>query len=142
MPTIKFRLLKTGAKLPTYAHPDDAGFDIYSIEEKMLKPGDWHPFGTGLASEFPAGFYVEIRGRSGLAHHNAIHVLGGTVDAGFRGEWQIILINLGKKLYKVEKDERIAQGVLIPIAQAEIKETKKLSETLRGAGGFGSSGKK
>lgn len=139
---LKFRLLSSEAKLPTYAHPGDAGFDIHSLEDKTLAPGDWHPFSTGLSSEFPEGFYVEVRGRSGHAHNHALHVLGGTIDAGFRGEWQIILINLGREPYKVEKRERIAQGLLIPVEHAKIMQTARLSKTQRGVGGFGSTGKK
>lgn len=141
-PVLKFKLLTKDTKLPQYAHPGDAGFDLYSTEEKTLRAGEWYPFRTGLASEFPPGFYVEVRGRSGLAHHHAIHVLGGTIDTGYRGEWQVILINLGKKSYKVEADERIAQGVLLPVAQAKIIESGKLSQTRRGEGGFGSTGRK
>lgn len=117
---IRFKRLSQEARLPAYAHQGDAGFDIATTEERTLSPGDWYAFSTGLASEFPHGFYVEVRDRSGHAHKHGLHVLGGTIDSGFRGEWQVIL----------------------PVAQAKIEEAERLSQTERGTGGLGSSGRK
>ncbi len=142
IPTLKFKLLNKVAKLPTYAHTDDAGFDLYSTVEKVLKPGKVEIIPLGIASEIPNGWYVEIRDRSGLSVNYGIHSLAGTIDAGYRGEWKIIVVNHGAKKYKVERHERIAQGVLQLAPQAKIVEAKKLSETKRGKGGFGSTGRK
>src|SRR3989344_6155798 len=92
---IKFKLLKKGAKLPSYAHPGDAGFDIYAIASKKIKKGTHEIFPAGIASEISKGWFVSIRDRSGLAFKNGIHVLGGVVDSGYRGEWKIIVGNFG-----------------------------------------------
>lgn len=139
---LKFKLLDPQAKLPAYAHQGDAAFDIYSIESVNLKKGETHPVKTGVASEIPAGYFVSFRGRSGLAAKSSIDVLGGVIDATYRGEWMVILTNLGKTSYKIEKGDRIAQGILHPVPPVKIVEVKKLSETIRGGSGFGSSGKK
>lgn len=141
-PIIKFKILKNGAKLPTYAHKGDAGFDIYAVSSKLIKKGSHEIVPTGVASEIAEGWFVSIRDRSGLAKDLGIHVLGGVVDASYRGEWRIILANFGPKDYKVTKGERIAQGILQPAPQAEIRKVKKISRTKRGKGGFGSTGKK
>jgi len=140
-PVLKFKLLSKNAKLPFYAHDDDAAFDICSTLSGVLKKGECKSFPAGLASEFPSGWFVSVRGRGGLAKEG-IDVLGGVVDAGYRGEWQIILANVGKKTYKIQKGERIAQGILQPAPRAKIVEVEKLSESRRGEKGFGSTGRK
>ena len=139
---IKFKLLKKGAKLPSYAHPGDAGFDIYAVEAKNIKKDTHEIIPAGIASEFSKGWFVSIRDRSGLAFKNGIHVLGGVVDSGYRGEWKIILANFGPKDYKVAKGERIAQGILQPAPTAKIVKVRSLNKTQRGQKGFGSTGKK
>ena len=139
---IKIKLISKEAKLPTYAHSGDAGFDIYSTESGAIKPGSIKIFSTGIASEFSEKWFVLFRDRSGLAAKYGIHILAGVLDSGYRGEWKVVLVNLGKKNYKVEKGERIAQGILLPIVRAKIKKAKNLSETKRGSGKFGSTGKK
>lgn len=141
-PVIKFVLLNKGAKIPAYVRPGDAAFDIYSSEEVCLKKGKVVPVKTGIASEIPGGYFVSFRDRSGLAAKFGIHVLGGVIDSNYRGEWMVILTNLGPKTYKIEKRERIAQGLLQPSPTAKIIEVKKLSESKRGENRFGSSGKK
>lgn len=135
-------LLKKGAKLPSYAHPGDAGFDVYAVETKVIKKGTHEIISTGIASEIPRGWFVSIRDRSGLAFKNGIHVLGGVFDSSYRGEWKIILANFGPSDYKVAKGERIAQGILQPAPQAKIVSVKRLGRTERGEKGFGSTGKK
>lgn len=139
---IKFRLLKKGAKIPSYAHSGDAGFDIYAVSSKLIKKGTHEIIATGIASEISKGWFVSFRDRSGLAAKHGIHVLGGVIDSGYRGEWKVILANFGNKDYKVEKRERIAQGILQSAPHAEIKKVNVLSETKRGSSGFGSTGKK
>lgn len=141
-PTVKFKLLSKDAKLPQYAHDTDAGFDIYSVEDKTLVPGERCVFKTGLASEIPHGWYVQIFDRSGLALKSGIKTMAGVIDVGYRGEWGVIVVNLGNEPVKIEKGDRIAQGILLQVPQAEIVQVQELSETKRGEGGFGSTGKK
>lgn len=139
---IKFVLLNSDATLPAYAHDDDAAFDIYSSESFKLKRGTHYAVSTGVSSEIPKGFYVSFRGRSGLAFNNGIDVLAGVIDAGYRGEWKVIIVNLGKDDIKIGKGERVAQGILQEAPRAKLIEVKKLSSTERGTKGLGSTGKK
>ena len=141
-PVIKFLLLNVDAVLPTYAYPGDAAFDLYSTSAAVLKKGEYKVVPTGLSSEIPKGYFVSFRDRSGLAAKEGIHTMAGVIDSGYRGEWGVVLINLGKKAYRIQKGERIAQGILQPAPQALIKRVKKLTEAKRGRGGFGSTGKK
>ena len=141
-PLIKFTLLESSAVLPFYAHPGDAAFDISSSEKTILKKGEYKVIHTGLAAQIPKGYFVSFRDRSGLAAKEGLHTMAGVIDSGYRGEWGVVLINLGKKTYKIQKGERIAQGILQPAPQAKIVKVKKLTETKRGKGGFGSTGKK
>ncbi|CAN5333243.1 dUTP diphosphatase [soil metagenome] len=142
MPVIKFKLLNKDAKLPVYLHEDDAAFDIYAVESVLIKKKKYKSVSTGVASEIPKGYFVSIRDRSGLAFKNGIHLLGGVIDAGYRGEWFVAVANLGDEDYKIEKGDRIAQGILHKIPKAKIKEVKNLSDTDRGEKGIGSTGKK
>lgn len=141
-PILKFKLLNVDARLPKYAHEDDAGFDLYSTETVTLKPGQRHTFQLGLMSEIPQGWFVSIRDKSGLASNSGLHTMAGVVDSSYRSEWGVVLINHGDRDYTVEKDDKIAQGILQPASQAEIVEVQELSETTRGSGGFGSTGRR
>ncbi len=138
---LKFKKLDKNALIPQFAHKTDAAFDLVSIENSSLKPLQRKAISLGIASEIPDGFFVSIRDRSGLAIKNGIHVLGGVIDAGFRGEWKVILINLSSDFYKIKKGERVAQGVLHKLPQVDIIEVDNLSDADRGDAGFGSSGK-
>jgi len=139
---IKVKRLMKKAILPNYAHPGDAGLDLYSIEEKILKPGERYTFRTGLAVEIPEKFVGLIWERSGLATREGLILLGGVIDSGYRGEIRIVLWNLSKKGVKISQSERIAQLLIQPIVQARIKEVNNLSVSQRGQKGFGSTGKK
>ena len=115
------------------------------IDEKIeIKPGDTQIIPTGLSASIPLEFEIQIRPRSGLAAKHQLSVLNtpGTIDADYRGEIKVILINLGKKSFIVEKGLRIAQMVLCPLVKAKIKEVETLDGTTRGSGGFGSTGVK
>ena len=140
--TVKFILLDKNAKLPSYAHADDAGFDIYTNETIVLKGREYIGISTGISSEIPKGYFVSFRDKSGLAFTFGLHILGGVIDAGYRGEWKVIMVNLGKKNYKFEKGDKIAQGILQMVPHANIVESKILAKSKRGKGGFGSTGKK
>lgn len=142
-PVLKFKLLSKEAKIPKYAHEDDVGFDLFSTEAVTLKPGQWHTFQIGVACEIPKGWYVSIRDKSGLAAKHGIHTMAGVIDGGYRGEWGVVLINHGNEAYIIEPGDKIAQGsVLLMPEQADIVKVEELSETSRGAGGWGSTGKK
>ena len=141
---MKVKVLKTDpeAQLPAYAHPGDAGMDVRSIENVTLAPGARALVRTGLVLELPPDAEAQVRPRSGLALKHGVTVLNtpGTIDAGYRGEVGVILINLGAEPFVVEKGMKIAQLVVAPVAQAEVVEVTAVDATDRGAGGFGSTG--
>jgi dUTP pyrophosphatase len=138
---IKFQKLHPDAQVPSYAHIGDAGADVYSVAEVTLQQGDRAAIPTGLAVDIPLGYEIQVRPKSGLALKHGIAVLNspGTVDAGYRGEIQVIVINLGKEAYTFVKGQKIAQLVLKPVIQAQYIEGA-LGTSDRGSGGFGSTG--
>ena len=140
--TVKVLRTDPAAQLPVYAHPGDAGMDVRSIEEVTLSPGACALIHTGLVLMLPPNAEAQVRPRSGLALKHGVTVLNtpGTIDAGYRGEVGVILINLGTEPFVVEKGMKIAQLVVSPVAQAEVVEVTSVDETDRGAGGFGSTG--
>lgn len=136
-------VVKKGGKIPKYSHDEDAGFDIYASEDVIIPAKGYTTVPTGVYINIPSGFHVEIRSRSGLAARDGVFVLNspGTVDAGYTGEWKIILGNMGNFDYDVRKGDRIAQGVLMANHHAEFSRVNKLPTTIRGEGGFGHTGK-
>jgi dUTP pyrophosphatase len=140
---MKLKILKLNpqAKLPNYAHPGDIGMDLYSLEDKMLEPGERHIFFVGFALEFPEGYGAIVKDKSSLPKNAGIHTLGGVFDAGYRGEYNVNLINLGKEPYQIHIGDKIAQLLIVPVVIAELEEVKKLSDTSRGHGRFGSTGR-
>jgi len=146
MTEILIKRLSDKVVLPKYETEGSSGLDLAAhINENIeIKPGSTAIIPTGLAVSIPKNFEIQIRPRSGLAAKNQISVLNtpGTIDADYRGELKVILINLGQDSFKVEKGLRIAQMVVCPIVQAQLKEVDDLSETDRGKGGFGSTGSK
>lgn len=141
---IHVNLLHPDAVLPRYAHgpEEDAGMDLHAVEEAVLEPGVPALVPTGLSIELPPGFEAQIRPRSGLALRHAITLPNApaTIDPGYRGEIRVILLNLGREPYRVQKGDRIAQMVIARYEAIEWVEAE-LGETRRGAGGFGSSGR-
>ena len=140
---LKIKKLTSDAIIPAYQTELAAGFDLHSVEDYVLKKGERKLIKTGLAFEIEPGFEVQIRPRSGLAFKHGITVLNtpGTIDADYRGEIMVLLINLGDEDFEIKKGERIAQAVIAPVVQAEFEEVDELSVTKRGTGGFGSTGK-
>ena len=140
--TVKVLRTDPAAQLPAYAHPGDAGMDVRSIEAVTLAPGARALIHTGLVLMLPPDAEAQVRPRSGLALKHGVTVLNtpGTIDAGYRGEVGVILINLGAEPFVVEKGMKIAQLVVSRVTQAEIVEVASVDETDRGAGGFGSTG--
>ena len=140
---LKILTLNPAAIIPNYAHPGDAGLDLFGIEETEILPGETQLIKTGIAIALPPGYEAQIRPRSGLALKHSITVLNspGTIDAGYRGEIGVILINHGKKSFSVIPGMKIAQMVICSVIQAQVKVVEELNATTRGSGGFGSTGK-
>jgi dUTP pyrophosphatase len=146
--TVRVRRLGHGRDLalPAYQSALAAGMDLQAAvaadSPMVLSPGARAMVATGIAIALPAGFEAQVRPRSGLAARNGVTVLNspGTIDADYRGEIQVILINLGTEPYTIERGARIAQMVIQPVVRASLSETDDLGDTERGTGGFGSSG--
>ncbi len=130
-----------GGKLPSYAHEGDAGMDFCSTEDVILESGKRHAFGTKIAMEIPSGHVGLVWDKSGLSRKQGLKVLGGVVDATYRGEVVITLINLGEESYQVHKGDKIAQMLIQKVESAQIFETDTFSETKRADKGFGSTGR-
>jgi len=130
--------LASGAKMPQYQSQAASGMDLESIEERVIEPGGIAVLGTGVHVAIPDGYEGQIRPRSGLSSKG----LGvfGTIDADYRGEIGVILVNLGKEPVRISRGMRIAQLVVARHARAQWREVKELDRTARGAGGFGSTG--
>ena len=141
---VKIKKLRPDAFVPHYAHGahEDAGMDLRSAEDAVLRPGEPYAVATGFAMELPSGYEAQVRPRSGLALKHAITVPNapGTIDPSYRGEVKVILLNLGKVDYQVHAGDRIAQMVISRYEAIEWEETE-LAESARGEGGFGSSGR-
>lgn len=139
---LKVKKLSEEAILPHYAHPGDAGLDLFAVEEAELAPGQSCMVKTGIAIELPESTEAQVRPRSGLANKHAVTVLNtpGTIDEGYRGEVCVILINHGNTPFVVEKGMKIAQMIVKPVIRVEVEEVPELSDTRRGTGGFGSTG--
>ena len=131
-----------GLPLPAYATEGAAGMDALAAEDVTLDPGARHAVATGLALAIPAGYEIQVRPRSGLALKHGISVPNtpGTIDSDYRGELKVILINHGAAPFPIARGDRIAQLVLAPVAKAAWEEVADLDETVRGTGGFGSTG--
>ena len=146
MTKVLIKKLNSSVELPAYKTNGASGMDLMAFinEPITLKPQNSCLVPTGLSVAFPSEFEIQIRPRSGLAAKNQISVLNtpGTIDADYRGELKVILINLSDKNFIVEKGLRIAQMVLCPVVKAKFKEVESLENTERGSGGLGSTGVK
>ncbi len=139
---IRIKKLHADAHLPAYAHGprEDAGLDLRAVERTVLQPGVAQAVPTGLAIELPPGYEAQVRPRSGLALQHSLTVNFGTIDPGYRGEIRVVMFNLGRADYTVEKGDRVAQLVISRYEAIEWEEGE-LGDSARGAGGFGSSGR-
>ena len=144
MTKILIKRLSKEIVLPKYETSGSSGMDLAANISTSIKPGNSAIIPTGLALSIPKGFEIQIRPRSGLAAKKQISVLNtpGTIDADYRGEIKVILINLSENDFIVEKGLRIAQMVVCPVIQAQLEEVEELNDTVRGKGGFGSTGSK
>lgn len=138
---LKIKKMNPEAVLPSYAHPGDVGLDVYSMEEKILNPGEHHIFNVGFAMEFPIGYAAIVKDKGSISKAG-LHSMGGVFDAGYRGEYNIHLVNLSDQSYTVEKGDKIAQLIIYPVEIAGIEEVSDLSDSSRGDGRYGSTGRK
>ena len=134
-----------GIDLPSYATDSSAGLDLRAAVEDpvVLSPGERRLIPTGLILEIPEGYEGQVRPRSGLAIRHGVTVLNspGTIDADYRGEVKVILINLGEEPFTIRRGDRIAQLIIAPVTRAELIEVEEVTVTARGDGGFGSTGR-
>ena len=137
---VEIQRLSSEAVLPTRAYPDDAGLDLYSLEKVSLEPASGVMASTGIAIAIPQGHVGLVMDRSSLAK-KGFKTAGGIIDAGYRGELKVVLWNLSKDRLEIEKGERLAQLLIVPIATPAVQEVKVLPAAERGAKGFGSSGR-
>ena len=143
VPVLDVRRLDPGLPLPGYAHPGDAGLDLYAADSTVLQPGERALVPCGIAIAIPAGHVGLVHPRSGLAVDHGLTLLNapGTIDAGYRGEVKVLLINHGDEAVEVRHGERIAQLLLMPVIAVDVREVDRLDDTARGSGGFGSTGR-
>jgi dUTP pyrophosphatase len=140
--TLRVRRLAPAAILPSYAHPGDAGLDLFAVADAVIPPGEWRKIPTGIAIELPDGTEAQVRPRSGIAANHGVTVLNspGTIDAGYRGEVAVLLINHGRTPFQVEPGMKVAQMVVAEVTRVAIDEATELEDSARGGGGFGSTG--
>ncbi|OIO46885.1 MAG: hypothetical protein AUJ28_01640 [Parcubacteria group bacterium CG1_02_37_51] len=139
---VKIKKLRPDVKLPAYALPGDAGMDIFSNEEDVtIQPGQRHIFAVGWALEYEPGYATLIWDKSGLAGKHGLKVMGGLFEYTYRGEYMICLLNTSDQPYEIKNGEKIAQMIIQPINTAELEEVEELSESVRGAGRYGHTGK-
>ena len=136
---VSIKLIHPEAKVPVYSSPGAAGFDLYSVENKTLEPGERAMVCTGVEMEILKGYCVQFMDRSGMGF-KGIHHFAGLIDSDYRGELKVILFNSTKDKYEIKKGERIIQGVLLPVIQGDFNVVKELNDTVRNKGGFNSTG--
>lgn len=141
MEDIQVSRVSETAKLPTKAHSGDAGWDLYAASDTpIIKPGTRALIPIGWKIRIPEGYYGHIADRSGNSWKLGLHVLGGIIDSGYRGQVKVILVNLGANTISLNSDDKIAQMVITKIHTGGLVEVDGLDDTERGEGGFGSSG--
>lgn len=137
---LRVKKIHPEARLPVYQHPGDAGLDLFSAVDEVLGAGELKAVPTGIQMAIPDGHVGLIWDKSGISLQG-VHRLAGVVDAGYRGEVKVVMINLGKLPFAIKKGMKIAQMLIQPVVAAEVTETADLDDTSRGDGGFGSTGR-
>tara|TARA_Y100000034_G_scaffold44524_1_gene54635 strand:+ start:1794 stop:2219 length:426 start_codon:yes stop_codon:yes gene_type:complete len=140
MTQVQIKKLHDDSHIPSRNSAGDAGYDLYAIGHDVIKAGERQLVSTGISISIPRGYYGRVAPRSGLALRDGIDVLAGVIDAGYRGEVGVILMNLGDKNFAFRKGDRIAQLIIEKCHEVEWQEVDELNGTARGDGGFGSSG--
>jgi len=138
---LRVKRISAEAKLPVYQHPGDAGMDLFAAEEVKLGPGEVKAVPTGIKMAIPDGYVGLIWDKSGLSLQG-VHRLAGVVDAGYRGEVKVVMVNLGREPYAFKEGQKVAQMLIQPVQAVEVVDAGDgdLDETARGSGGFGSTG--
>jgi dUTP pyrophosphatase len=136
---IKIKRVIPSAKIPAYAHPGDAGMDLFSCVDMILGPGEIKAVPTGIQMAIPAGHVGLVWDKSGISL-KGVHRLAGVVDSGYRGEVRVVMVNLGKDPFEIKAGMKIAQMLIQPVEAPTIIESDTLDDTSRGEGGFGSTG--
>ena len=137
---LKVKRIHKDAKLPCYGHVGDAGLDLFSVMECVLKGGEVRAISTGIQVAIPDGYVGLVWDKSGISLKN-MHRLAGVVDSGYRGEVKVVMSNLSTEAFPIEKGMKIAQMLIQPIVKVKVAESEMLDETTRGENGFGSTGK-
>ena len=140
MTQVQIKKLHDDSHVPSRNSAGDAGYDLYAIGHDVIKPRERQLVPTGISISIPRGYYGRVAPRSGLALRDGIDVLAGVIDAGYRGEVGVILMNFGDKIFAFRKGDRIAQLIIEKCHEVEWQEVDELNGTARGNGGFGSSG--
>lgn len=139
--TIHIQKIDPQAQMPKYAHPGDAGMDVFSNEQVNIGVGERKAIRTGIAMQVPDGYVALVWDKSGRAIKEGLKVMAGVIDSGYRGEVQIVLVNLGTEEVCIQKGEKIAQILIQPVISATIQEVQEFNDdTSRGTDGFGSTG--
>ena len=136
---LKVKRIHPDAKLPVYGHPGDAGLDLFAVADRDLAPGEVFAVPTGIQVAVPPGHVGLVWDKSGISL-NGVHRLAGVIDAGYRGEIQVVMINLGGTPFAIRKGMKIAQMLVQPVTSVTVVESDALDDTSRGDGGFGSTG--
>ncbi len=137
---LKVKKMSPDAKLPLYGHKGDAGMDLFSSSEYVLQKGEVYAVPTGVKVEIPVGYVGLIWDKSGVSL-KGVHRLAGVVDAGYRGEIKVVMVNLSQDPFVIDKGMKIAQLLIQPVVEVEVEEVEDLEDSSRGEGGFGSTGK-
>ncbi len=136
---LRVKRIHPEARLPVYGHPGDAGLDLFSVVDRDLLPGQVFAVPTGIQVAIPQGFVGLVWDKSGISL-KGVHRLAGVVDAGYRGEVQVVMINLGHEPFALKKGMKVAQMLIQPVVTVAVVESETLDDTSRGQGGFGSTG--
>ncbi len=136
---LRVKRIHPEARLPVYGHPGDAGLDLFSVVDRDLLPGQVFAVPTGIQVAIPQGFVGLVWDKSGISL-KGVHRLAGVVDAGYRGEVQVVMINLGRETFALKKGMKVAQMLIQPVVTVAVVESETLDDTSRGQGGFGSTG--
>ena len=137
---LKVKRMNGEAKLPVYGHPGDAGLDLFSSIDHDLQKGEVLAVPTGIQVEIPFGHVGLIWDKSGISLQG-VHRMAGVVDAGYRGEVKVVMVNLGQQTFRINRGMKIAQLLVQPVAEVEVEEAEELEDSSRGENGFGSTGK-
>lgn len=138
--TLRVQPLTDDVKMPEYAHSGDAGMDIFAYEDVTIAPGERRAVATGFATEFPQGYVALVWDRSSYALKHGLKTMAGVIDAGYRGEWKIVLLNTSNESFEISRGDKIAQALFQRVISPTMERVAHLEGSSRGEGGFGSTG--